>query len=146
SGSIGHSALVLNCDRNFNLSMRSTAKPLVWITGAGGLIGSYLLRTAHEPRPLESQSSAARDSSLSNSQEQTSLLPLPEGEGRGEGEAGVQTTGGDVIHLSSKFAPIDSFNVIGLTRASLDLTDSAAVRERFQNERPSLIIHCAALS
>lgn len=36
--------------------------------------------------------------------------------------------------------------VRGLTRADLDLTDFAAVRQRFQREAPRLIIHCAALS
>lgn len=61
-----------------------------WITGAGGLIGNYLVQTA--PR----------------------------------------------------FAP--HRNVIGLTRAMLDLTDAGAVRERFSHDQPELIIHCAALS
>lgn len=34
----------------------------------------------------------------------------------------------------------------GLTRQDVDLTDFAAVRRRFDAERPKLIIHCAALS
>lgn len=67
-------------------------RPTAWITGAGGLIGSHLLRHA--------------------------------------GNSGV--------------AP--SWNVIGLTREHLDLTDAVAVARRFQSERPQLIIHCAALS
>src|SRR5436305_6048997 len=63
---------------------------LTWITGAGGLIGSYLLRAANEVAP-------ARD-------------------------------------------------VVGLARGVLDLTDHAAVVDRFRRERPNLIIHCAALA
>lgn len=62
----------------------------VWVTGAGGLIGSYLVR------------------------------------------------------LAGEFAP--GCRVIPLTRAELDLTDFAAVRERFRREAPQVIIHCAALS
>ena len=34
----------------------------------------------------------------------------------------------------------------GLTRAHLDLTDSAAVRAEFRRQQPQLVIHCAALS
>lgn len=62
----------------------------IWITGAGGLIGSYLLRLAPEFA------------------------------------AGVP------VH--------------GLTRRELDLTDFAAVRERFRRDQPQLIFHCAALT
>jgi dTDP-4-dehydrorhamnose reductase len=60
----------------------------IWVTGAGGLIGSWLLKTA--PRGFS--------------------------------------------------------EVIGLTRAQLDLTDPAAVRKAFERQRPGLLIHCAALS
>jgi dTDP-4-dehydrorhamnose reductase len=63
---------------------------VVWITGAGGLIGHWLMRTA------------------------------------------------------AKGAP--GSHVLGLTRGELELTDSAAVKRRFQQDQPSLIIHCAALS
>ncbi len=65
-------------------------KPIVWITGAGGLIGNYLVQTAPQ--------------------------------------------------LDFAFQPI------GLTRASLDLLDFAAVRAAFQAQRPAAIIHCAAMS
>jgi len=65
-------------------------KPLVWITGAGGLIGSYLVQTVRSSEPA-------------------SL-------------------------------------VIGLSRAQLDLLDLAAVQRRFKQEKPSLVIHCAAMS
>jgi dTDP-4-dehydrorhamnose reductase len=62
----------------------------IWITGAGGLIGSNLLQTAPQ------------------FQEPTT--------------------------------------VVGLTRAQLDLTDSAAVTREFLRQKPRLLIHCAALS
>jgi dTDP-4-dehydrorhamnose reductase len=64
--------------------------PIAWITGAGGLIGSHLLKCA--------------------------------------------------VNLAPRW------QVIGLTRPQLDLFDFNAVRLRFQNERPALILHCAALS
>jgi dTDP-4-dehydrorhamnose reductase len=64
--------------------------PRAWITGAGGLIGSYLTRTAAEHAP--------------------------------------------------------GWQVSGLTRRDLDLTDPAAIERRFTQERPSLVIHCAAMS
>lgn len=63
---------------------------LVWITGAGGLIGNYLVQTARE------------------------------------------------------FAP--EWSVIGLARPRLDLTDFPTVRQRFLQDRPKALIHCAALS
>jgi dTDP-4-dehydrorhamnose reductase len=62
----------------------------VWITGGGGLIGNYLLRTA------------------------------------------------------PSFVP--NATVLGLTRAELDLTDAAAVRQQFERQQPQLLLHCAALS
>jgi dTDP-4-dehydrorhamnose reductase len=65
-------------------------RDLVWITGAGGLIGHYL------------------------------------------------------VQASPAYAP--QLSVVGLTRPQLDLTDFAAVRQRFDNEKPGAIIHCAALS
>ena len=64
--------------------------PLAWITGAGGLIGSYLVRTALAVAP--------------------------------------------------------GWEVGGLTRAGLDLTDFNAVRQRFAQDKPRLIIHCGALT
>jgi dTDP-4-dehydrorhamnose reductase len=66
------------------------AKSLAWITGAGGLLGSYLVRSACQSAPTR--------------------------------------------------------EVVGLTRGILDLTDEAAVVDRFRREQPDLIIHCAALS
>jgi dTDP-4-dehydrorhamnose reductase len=65
-------------------------KDVAWITGAGGLIGNYLLQTARD------------------------------------------------------FAP--GLTVIGLTRGELDLTDSAALSQRFRRDNPGIILHCAALS
>jgi dTDP-4-dehydrorhamnose reductase len=38
------------------------------------------------------------------------------------------------------------FRVVGLTRGALDLTDHLAVRRRFHEDSPALVIHCAALS
>ncbi|MBI5386244.1 MAG: SDR family oxidoreductase [Verrucomicrobia bacterium] len=64
--------------------------PLAWITGAGGLIGSHLVRAAATC----------------------------------------------ALHWRTR----------GLTRAELDLTDHDAVRALFHQERPALVIHCAALS
>lgn len=61
-----------------------------WITGAGGLIGNYLVQTA------------------------------------------------------PKLAP--TWRVRALTRPELDLTDFAAVRKAFLEDRPQLVIHCAALA
>ncbi len=63
---------------------------LVWITGASGLIGNYLVQAA-------SQSTSPRQ-------------------------------------------------IVALDRAQLDLLDVAAVRHAFQQRRPQLIIHCAAIS
>ena len=59
----------------------------VWVTGAGGLIGNYVVQTA------------------------------PSG-----------------------------FSAIALTRQNLDLLDHSNVEERFQDEKPDAIIHCAAIS
>jgi dTDP-4-dehydrorhamnose reductase len=64
--------------------------PLVWITGAGGLIGSHLARSA------------------------------------------------------AVFAP--GWQVAALTREQLELTDFEAVTRAFTAQRPSLVIHCAAMS
>jgi dTDP-4-dehydrorhamnose reductase len=62
----------------------------IWITGAGGLIGNYLVQN---PPQFE-----------------------------------------------------ESTTVAGLTRAQLDLTDFNAVRQAFHQQKPRLVIHCAALS
>jgi dTDP-4-dehydrorhamnose reductase len=70
--------------------IESKHKPIVWITGAGGLIGNYLRQTA-APGAL-------------------------------------------------------SQPVIALTRGQLDLLDFAAVAQRFKSGKPSVIIHCAAMS
>jgi dTDP-4-dehydrorhamnose reductase len=64
--------------------------PLVWITGAGGLMGSHLVKSA------------------------------------------------------SAFAP--GWRVEALTRQRLELTDFRAVERAFAEQRPSRVIHCAALS
>jgi len=66
------------------------SRSICWITGAGGLIGNYLVQTA--PR-----SAADREA-------------------------------------------------IGLTRAQLELTNFEEVRQKFREDKPQLVIHCAALS
>src|SRR4051812_20510760 len=63
---------------------------LAWITGANGLIGNYLVRTAASHAP--------------------------------------------------------GWKVRGLTRRDFDLTDFSAVRRAFSEDKPELVIHCAALS
>ena len=65
-------------------------KPLVWITGAGGLVGSYLVRTA------------------------------------------------------DRWAP--DWDVRGLTRQDVDLTDETAVHRLWREHQPAAVIHCAAIS
>lgn len=64
-------------------------KPIAWVTGTGGLIGSHLAQAKN---------------------------------------------------LSS------NWNVIGLARSDIDLTDFASVARRFRAESPTLVIHCAAMS
>lgn len=65
------------------------ARP-VWVTGAGGLIGNYIVQTAP--------------------------------------------------------ALARQWQVRPLTRANLDLEDFAAMRDLFRKEKPSMLIHCAALA
>jgi len=62
----------------------------VWVTGAGGLIGSYLARTGATSHP--------------------------------------------------------DWEIRGLNRADLDLTDFKTVRRCFTQDKPQMIIHCAALT
>src|SRR5690242_1455040 len=63
---------------------------MVWITGANGLIGNYL------------------------------------------------------VHTAPKFVP--DCRVRALTRADFDLLDFAAIEREFAKDKPSLVIHCAAVS
>ncbi|MDB6126074.1 MAG: putative dTDP-4-dehydrorhamnose reductase, partial [Pedosphaera sp.] len=63
---------------------------LAWITGANGLIGNYLVRTAAQCAP--------------------------------------------------------DWKVRGLTRADFDLTDFDTLRRAFKQQKPDLVIHCAALT
>lgn len=49
-----------------------------------------------------------------------------------------------LVEAAARYAP--GWQVIALTRAGLDLTDFAAVRDRFRRDSPQLVIHCAALS
>lgn len=65
-------------------------KPVAWITGAGGLVGSYLVRTA------------------------------------------------------ARWAA--DWDVRGLTRQDVDLTDETGVRRLWREHQPAAVIHCAAIS
>ncbi len=58
------------------------------------------------------------------------------------GAAGL--IGHQLVRLASDFDSVDE--VVGLTRAELDLTNFRAVRSAFSHQSPRMIIHCAALS
>src|SRR5215467_11236750 len=49
-----------------------------------------------------------------------------------------------LVRSASRWAP--DWQVLGLTRDQLDLTDQGAVTSVFRHHHPDLIIHCAALS
>lgn len=49
-------------------------------------------------------------------------------------------------HLAAAQKLASAWNVIGLTRAELDLTNADSVARRFHAESPALVIHCAANS
>jgi dTDP-4-dehydrorhamnose reductase len=49
-----------------------------------------------------------------------------------------------VVKSASRWAP--DWQILGLARADLDLTDSVAVERTWQSIKPDLVIHCAALS
>jgi len=52
--------------------------------------------------------------------------------------------GNHLARIAPKVAP--EWEILGLTRAELDLSDFDAVRAAFRRQRPHLVIHCAALS
>jgi dTDP-4-dehydrorhamnose reductase len=52
--------------------------------------------------------------------------------------------GAHLVQSAPQFAP--DWQVLGLTRERLDLLNFAAVRDAFSEQRPTLVIHCAALS
>lgn len=52
--------------------------------------------------------------------------------------------GSHLVQAAAAYAP--GFRARSLTREQLDLTDAGAVRSRFAEERPALVIQCAALS
>jgi len=93
------------------------AKPRCWITGAGGLIGNYLVQTAPLFAPHRQIIGIIRDGNVPS---------LP----------GV---GSDAVPAS-----LSSPGRVGCRL--LDLADFHAVRAGFKEDRPDLIIHCAALS
>jgi len=52
--------------------------------------------------------------------------------------------GSQLVQLARTHAP--QWRIVPLTRPVLDLTDAHAVHKRFQAERPTLLLHCAALT
>ena len=52
--------------------------------------------------------------------------------------------GNQIVQRAPSWAP--EFNTIPLTRRELDLTDFAEVKRLFNQQRPQLVIHCAAMS
>jgi dTDP-4-dehydrorhamnose reductase len=52
--------------------------------------------------------------------------------------------GNAIVESAKRYAP--NFNLIALTRSDLDLTDFTAVTKKFGDDKPDLIIHCAAMS
>jgi dTDP-4-dehydrorhamnose reductase len=52
--------------------------------------------------------------------------------------------GSEVVRVATEFA--STSRIRGLTRDELDLLDFAAVRRAFNEQRPGLIIHCAAMT
>ena len=79
-----------NADPDTGMAASEISPPLVWITGANGLIGNYLVQTAPQSAPR--------------------------------------------------------WRVRALTRADFDLLDFAAVERAFVQDKPQLIIHCAAIT
>jgi dTDP-4-dehydrorhamnose reductase len=61
------------------------------------------------------------------------------------GVAWITGAGGLIGSHVARAAP-PSQTIRALTRAELELTDVAAVRAAFHRDRPSLVIHCAAMS
>lgn len=49
-----------------------------------------------------------------------------------------------LLATASRWAPV--WDVRGLTRQDLDLTDEAAVRRQWREHQPAAVIHCAAIS
>ncbi|MBA4149355.1 MAG: SDR family oxidoreductase [Verrucomicrobia bacterium] len=52
--------------------------------------------------------------------------------------------GNQLVQLAPRFA--SDYEVVGLTRRELDLTDFAEVKRLFNQQEPQLVIHCAAMS
>ena len=88
-----------------------------WITGAGGLIGNYLVQTAPRYAPEWQIIGIIRDGNLPS---------LP---GVGKDSAPASLTSPSIVRYRL-----------------LDLAELHAVSTGFKEDRPQLIIHCAALS
>jgi dTDP-4-dehydrorhamnose reductase len=117
----------------------------IWITGAGGLIGNFLVQSAppcrsgHLDQVAAGILSAVEGGILSpgSAPEFACVTPVPTTvpPGRMPG-----STAGKMPAATPRA------KVIGLTRAMLNLADFPAVRAEFSRQQPQLVIHCAALS
>ncbi|MGH7155437.1 MAG: sugar nucleotide-binding protein, partial [Acetobacteraceae bacterium] len=65
-----------------------------------------------------------------------------------EGPIWITGAGGLIGHHLVQMAPtaVSRSRFVALTRDRLDLADFQRVREEFRKARPSLVVHCAALS
>jgi len=88
-----------------------------WITGAGGLIGNYLVQTAPRFAPHWQLIGIIRDGNMPS---------LP--------------------RLGKDAVPASLSSPSGVRYRLLDLADFHAIRGAFKEDRPQLVIHCAALS
>ena len=88
-----------------------------WVTGAGGLIGNYLVQTAPRFAPHWQLIGIIKDGNMPS---------LPR-------------VGKDAV-------PASLTSPSGVRYRLLDLADFHAIRGAFKEDRPQLIIHCAALS
>ena len=93
------------------------AKSPVWITGAGGLVGNYLVQTAPCFAPHWRVIGIVRD---------RNMPALP--------------------RVGRDIAPASPTSPAGVGYRRLDLGDFQSVRTGFNEDKPQLVIHCAALS
>jgi len=91
--------------------------PSCWITGAGGLVGNYLVQTASRFAPHWQVIGIVRDGN----------------------EPSLPRVGRDA-------APASPTSLEAVRYRPLDLADSDVLRTGFKQDRPQLVIHCAGLS
>ena len=92
-------------------------RPSCWITGAGGLVGNYLVQAAPHFAPHWQVIGIVRDGK----------------------EPSLTRVGSDA-------APASPTSLEAVCYRLLDLGDFQSVRTGFKEDRPELVIHCAALS